>query len=82
MSEVRTKVLQLYKQLQFLGREYPGGANKFRQQCHDAFIKNKNVQDPKQIMALVAKGRYVAKELEALYSLKKYRAMKQRYQKN
>lgn len=68
-------------QLQYLGREYPGvnGPQKFRKQVHEAFIKNKDVSDPKKIKALLAQGRYIAKEVEALYSLRKYRAMKQRY---
>ncbi|XP_073820690.1 electron transfer flavoprotein regulatory factor orsai [Musca autumnalis] len=81
MSELRSKVIQLYKHLQFLGREYPGpnGPQKFRQQVRDAFLKNKDETDPKKIKALLAQGRYVAKEVEALYSLKKYRSIKQRY---
>ncbi|XP_053958314.1 electron transfer flavoprotein regulatory factor 1 [Anastrepha ludens] len=80
-SELRSKVIGLYKHLQFLGKEYPGpnGPQKFRQQIRDAFLKHKDESDPKKIMALVAHGRYVAKEVEALYSLKKYRVMKQRY---
>lgn len=67
--------------MQYLGREYPGpnGPQKFRQQVRDAFEKNRNETDPKKIMAHVAHGRYVAKEVETLYSLKKYRVIKQRY---
>ncbi|XP_037961016.1 electron transfer flavoprotein regulatory factor 1 [Teleopsis dalmanni] len=82
MSELRSKVLQLYKHLQYLGREYPGtnGAEKFRKKCHNAFMANKDEKDPRKIKALLAQGRYVAKEVEALYSLRKYRAMKKRYE--
>ncbi|XP_065355701.1 electron transfer flavoprotein regulatory factor 1 [Calliphora vicina] len=81
MSELRSKVIQLYKHLQYLGREYPGanGPQKFRQQVRDAFLKNKDETDPKKVKALLAQGRYVAKEVEALVSLKKYRTLKQRY---
>lgn len=70
-----------YLQLQYLGREYPGvnGPQKFRQQVKDAFLKNKDETDPKKVKALLAQGRYVAKEVEALVSLKKYRTLKQRY---
>ncbi|XP_030384441.1 electron transfer flavoprotein regulatory factor 1 [Scaptodrosophila lebanonensis] len=82
MSELRSKVINLYKHLIYLGREYPGlnGPEKFRKQIREAFVKNKDESDPKRIMALVAQGRYLAKEVEALYSLKKYRSMKQRYE--
>lgn len=71
-------------QLQYLGREYPGlnGPQKFRKQIHDAFMNHKDEQDPKKIVALLAQGRYLAKEVEALYSLKKYRTVKQRYSYN
>ncbi|XP_034475356.1 electron transfer flavoprotein regulatory factor 1 [Drosophila innubila] len=81
MSELRSKVITLYKHLQYLGRDYPGlnGPQKFRQQVKDAFIRNRDERDPKKIVALLAQGRYLAKEVEALYSLKKYRSVKQRY---
>ncbi|KAH8412445.1 hypothetical protein KR009_002301 [Drosophila setifemur] len=84
MSQLRSKVITLYKHLQYLGREYPGqnGPQKFRQQIHDAFMNNKDERDPKKIVALLAQGRYLAKEVEALYSLMKYRSVKQRYSYN
>lgn len=63
----------------FLGREYPRGPEKFQQRVHRAFMRNKDETDPEKIKALIAHGEYVVKELEALYYLRKYRAMKQRY---
>lgn len=66
-------------QLLHLGREYPKGASYFRDRLRAAFGKNKSVQDPEKIKELIARGEYVVKELEALYSLRKYRAMKKRY---
>ena len=42
-------------------------------------MKNKDVTDPQKIEELVARGEYVMKELEALYMLRKYRALKKRY---
>lgn len=42
-------------------------------------MKNKDVKDPEQIELLIMRGEYVVKELEALYKLRKYRAMKKRY---
>lgn len=69
-------------QLQYLGREYPGGPEKFRSKCHDVFLRNSKETDPKQIEAMIERGKFVIKELEALYALRKYRAMKKRYCKD
>ena len=66
-------------QLLYLGREYPMGTEYFNRKLKEAFMKNKDVSDPKEIKRLVARGKYVAKEIEALYSLKKYRTLKKRY---
>ncbi|XP_055794151.1 electron transfer flavoprotein regulatory factor 1 isoform X1 [Salvelinus fontinalis] len=78
-NPLRSEVRQLYKNLLFLGREYPKGADYFRERLKRAFMKNKDVTDPKEIKKLVDRGEFVIKELEALYYLRKYRAMKKRY---
>lgn len=65
--------------LLYLGREYPQGSAYFRERLKSAFMKNKDVTDPEKIKQLVARGDFVIKELEALYFLRKYRAMKKRY---
>lgn len=65
--------------LLYLGREYPKGADYFRSRLKAAFLKNKDEKDPEKIKQLIARGEFVIKELEALYFLRKYRAMKQRY---
>ncbi|KAJ8006733.1 hypothetical protein DPEC_G00110270 [Dallia pectoralis] len=78
-NTLRKEVLLLYKNLLFLGREYPKGADYFRARLKCAFIKNKDVTDPSEIKTLVNRGEFVIKELEALYFLRKYRAMKKRY---
>jgi len=62
-----------------MGKDYPKGYEYFRVKTKAAFMKNRNVEDPEMIRVLVARGRYVMKELDALYKLRKYRAMKQRY---
>ena len=62
-----------------MGREYPKGGKYFRDRCHAVFMKNKNVENPQEIKQLIARGEYVVKELEALYRLRKYRAMRKRY---
>lgn len=76
---LRYQVKNLYKTLVHLGKEYPQGADYFRTRLHAAFMKNKDVTDEADIKALIAKGEYVVKELEALYMLRKYRTLKKRY---
>ncbi|KAG8538898.1 hypothetical protein GDO81_021816 [Engystomops pustulosus] len=78
-NPLRGEVVQLYKNLLYLGREYPRGKTFFRERLRKAFRKNKDVSDPEKIRELLARGEFVIKELEALYFLRKYRAMKQRY---
>nr|XP_048288606.1 electron transfer flavoprotein regulatory factor 1 [Myodes glareolus]XP_048288607.1 electron transfer flavoprotein regulatory factor 1 [Myodes glareolus] len=78
-NSLRGEVLALYKNLLYLGRDYPKGADYFKRRLKNAFLKNKDVKDPEKIKELIARGEFVMKELEALYFLRKYRAMKQRY---
>ncbi|KAF6208910.1 hypothetical protein GE061_014652 [Apolygus lucorum] len=76
----RSKVIELYKTLLHLGKDYPQGADFFRTRLKRAFLKNKDVTDAEQIKKLIGHGEYVVKELEALYMLKKYRTLKRRYE--
>ncbi|XP_026534040.1 electron transfer flavoprotein regulatory factor 1 [Notechis scutatus] len=78
-NPLKYEVLNLYKNLLYLGKEYPKGADYFRTRLKKAFLKNKEVKDPEEIKKLIARGQFVIKELEALYFLRKYRALKQRY---
>ena len=55
------------------------GYTYFRDRCHRAFEKNKEETDPHQIAKHLSRGDFIIKELEALYRLKKYRYLKQRY---
>lgn len=68
-----------FLKLLYLGRDYPKGADYFKRRLKNVFLKNKDVKDPEKIKELIARGEFVMKELEALYFLRKYRAMKQRY---
>ncbi|AWO97898.1 LYR motif-containing protein 5 isoform 4 [Scophthalmus maximus] len=77
-SPLKGEVMRLYKTLLYLGREYPQGAAYFRERLKAAFVKNRDETDPDKIRQLVARGDFVIKELEALYFLRKYRAMKKR----
>uniref|UniRef100_A0A3B4UK09 LYR motif containing 5a n=1 Tax=Seriola dumerili TaxID=41447 RepID=A0A3B4UK09_SERDU len=78
-NPLKGEVIRLYKTLLYLGREYPQGSAYFRDRLKSAFMKNKDVTDPEKVKKLVARGEFVIKELEALYFLRKYRAMKQRF---
>ena len=62
-----------------MGKEYPGGAEFFHTKLKRAFLKNKDVRDPKEIENMIARGEYVVKEIEALYMLRKYRSLKKSY---
>jgi len=62
-----------------MGKDYPEGYDYFRTRLKAAFLKNKSVEDPEMIRVLVARGKYVMKELEAMYQLRRYRTLKQRY---
>lgn len=69
----------MYKNMYYLGRDYPKGSDWFRTRLKAAFMKNKDETDPEKIKMLIARGEFVCKEVEALYMLKKYRTLKQRY---
>ncbi|EDO49154.1 predicted protein [Nematostella vectensis] len=81
-SQLRFAVKNVYRQLYYLGKEYPMGAAYFNQKLKKAFLKNKDETDPEKIKVLIARGEYVVKELEALYMLRKYRTLKKRYYNN
>lgn len=80
-NPLRPKVIQLYKTLLHMGKEYPLGADFFQGKVRLVFSKYKDVSDPKEIELLLERGNFIVKELEALYKLKKYRTLKRRYYK-
>ncbi|KAI1315871.1 LYR motif-containing protein 5 [Mortierella claussenii] len=75
----RQRVIALYKQLFYLGREYPAGADYFHKKLKSAFMKNKDISEPAEIQKRIDLGDYICKEIEAMYHINKYRAMKKRY---
>ncbi|XP_076369713.1 electron transfer flavoprotein regulatory factor 1-like [Tachypleus tridentatus] len=79
MASYRNRVVQLYKNLLYLGRDYPKGYDYFRTRLKTSFMKHKDVTDAAELDVLLARGQYIIKELEALYMLKKYRTLKKRY---
>ncbi|KAI4791251.1 hypothetical protein KUCAC02_034114 [Chaenocephalus aceratus] len=78
-NPLRSEVVRLYKNLLYLGREYPKGGEYFRDRLRSAFSKNRAESDPQAIREMILRGEFVSRELEALYYLRKYRAMKKRY---
>ncbi|KAH8155627.1 uncharacterized protein LAJ45_00637 [Morchella importuna] len=78
-NALRYEVRQIYKNLLYLGREYPLGYDYFRPRCHNAFMSNAGLTDPEKIKEGIKRAEYVKKEIEALYYVKKYRAMNQAY---
>ncbi|KAA0701478.1 LYR motif-containing protein 5B [Triplophysa tibetana] len=57
----------------------PKRSRLFQRQATGAFAKNRDVKDPEKIKELISRGEFVVKELEALYYLRKHRALKKRY---
>ncbi|RNA43203.1 FAD synthase [Brachionus plicatilis] len=79
MSSLRSQVINLYKNLLYYGKDYPLGNDYFKNRLRKAFNSNRNVTDPTQIEALIKRGEFVIKEIDALYKLKKYRHLKKSY---
>jgi hypothetical protein len=78
---LRHQVIRIYKDLLFMGREYPQGYDYFRTRLHKAFASQKHLTDEAKIKQGIERAEYVKKEIEALYYLKRYRALRQRYDK-
>ncbi|XP_043515349.1 electron transfer flavoprotein regulatory factor 1 isoform X2 [Frieseomelitta varia] len=76
----RSKVIQLYKTLLYMGRDYPKGYDFFKKNLRRVFEKNKGERDSEKIDKMLAHGNFVIKELEALYMLRKYRTLKKSLQ--
>lgn len=77
--ELRQQVMSIYKQLLYLGRDYPQGYNYFRPRLHRAFMANASLTDEAEIRQAIARAQFVQKEIEALYYLKRYRTLRKRY---
>ncbi|OCL07826.1 hypothetical protein AOQ84DRAFT_294360 [Glonium stellatum] len=76
---LRYQVIRLYKELLYMGREYPLGYDYFRQRLHKAFASQANLRDDEQIRRGIERAEFVKKEIEALYYLKKYRTLNRHY---
>ncbi|KAL3434307.1 LYR motif-containing protein 5A [Aspergillus tetrazonus] len=78
--ELRRQVINIYKELLNIGREYPLGYDYFRTRLHRAFASQVHLKDEEDIRKGIARAEFVKKEIETLYYLKRYRALKQRYE--
>lgn len=77
--ELRRQVINVYKELLEMGKWYPLGFDYFKPRLHKAFASQAHLKDEGEIRKGIERAEYVKKEIEALYYLKKYRSMKQRY---
>ncbi|KAF1982056.1 hypothetical protein K402DRAFT_214130 [Aulographum hederae CBS 113979] len=77
--ELRHQVIRIYKELLFLGREYPLGYEYYRPRLHKAFASQASLRDEEKIKQGIKRAEFVKKEIEALYYLKRYRTLRQRY---
>lgn len=78
---LRREVINIYKELLYLGREYPLGYDYFRPRLHKAFTSKASLTDEKEIRKGIERAQFVKKEIEALYYLKRYRTLRKRYDK-
>ena len=62
-----------------LGRDWHQGEEKFKNSLGRAFRANGHLVAPDEIEGKIKHAEFVEKEILALYSLKKYRTMKNRY---
>ncbi|GAA5908792.1 hypothetical protein JCM6882_008208 [Rhodosporidiobolus microsporus] len=68
----------LYKELHYLAREYPDPNYPIHKKLHGCFLAHVG-GDEEKVEAGIRKAEFIKKELEAMYSLRKYRAMKRNY---
>ncbi|KXJ92643.1 complex 1 protein [Microdochium bolleyi] len=65
--QLRAQVIAIYKQLLYLGREYPaGGIAYVRPRLHRAFMANAHLRDDVAVRQGIVRAEFVRKEIEAL----------------
>ncbi|KAI9817816.1 MAG: hypothetical protein M1827_000935 [Pycnora praestabilis] len=58
---LRHQVIRIYKELLYLGREYPLGYEYFRPRLHKAFTSQAGLEDEQQIQIGIERAEYVKK---------------------
>ncbi|KAH8665123.1 hypothetical protein BGZ60DRAFT_379261 [Tricladium varicosporioides] len=64
---LRREVINLYKQLLHLGKNYPLGFSYFRPRLHKAFMSNASITDEERIKEGIKRGEFVVKGVFPLY---------------
>ncbi|EAW10703.1 electron transfer flavoprotein regulatory factor 1 [Aspergillus clavatus NRRL 1] len=67
--ELRRQVINIYKELLNIGREYPLGYDYFRTRLHKAFSSQAHLDDDEQIRKGIARAEFVKKGIESLFPL-------------
>ncbi|BGP41370.1 LYR motif-containing protein 5 [Rhodotorula kratochvilovae] len=78
LPQLRLRARALYKELYHLGKEYPDPTYGIHARLHRCFLAHVGAERDK-VKEGIKKAEFIKAELEAMYSLRKYRAMKQRY---
>ncbi|OAL54960.1 hypothetical protein IQ07DRAFT_559427 [Pyrenochaeta sp. DS3sAY3a] len=58
---LRHQVIRIYKDLLFMGREYPQGYEYFRTRLHKAFASQKDLTDEEEIKKGILRAEFVKK---------------------
>ena len=72
-------VRDLYKRLIIAGRSHPQGITYIREKVKVGFFGNKHLVNEIDVKRAIAKGRYMARELQSFTQFHKYRMMRKRY---
>ncbi|PNS21360.1 hypothetical protein CAC42_1139 [Sphaceloma murrayae] len=65
-AALRHDVRRIYKELLYLGRDYPRGFDYFRPRLHKAFAGQASLTDENDIRQGIARAEFVKKEIEAM----------------
>lgn len=77
---LRHQARRLYKELYYLGRDYPDPSYNFQGRLHQCFLNTgAKVKTDEEMQAAINKADFIRREVETLIFLKKYRQMKHRY---
>ncbi|PSN62701.1 hypothetical protein BS50DRAFT_502063 [Corynespora cassiicola Philippines] len=60
-ASLRHQVIRIYKDLLFLGREYPQGYDYYRTRLHRAFASQRHLEDEEQIKKGIQRAEFVKK---------------------
>ncbi|GAA5972046.1 hypothetical protein JCM11641_002470 [Rhodosporidiobolus odoratus] len=78
LLQLRHRARALYKELFYLAKEYPDPSYPIHQKLHGCFLAHVGA-DEKKVEEGIKKAEFIKRELEAMYSLRKYRALKRNY---